>query len=105
MQPESRGGQKLLRVLSPSEPWTETKKGSITGFYNVIASLSWWMEALKTDVQRTEFVSMLADVHWVLQQMVGTHGGATKRRLEADKENDAEFESPKRCVFATIFDL
>ena len=70
LQPESREGEKLLRVVGADEPWVETKKGGINGFYNVVVSLGWWLEAVSTDSERDEFATVLADVLWVMNHMI-----------------------------------
>ena len=70
LQPESREGEKLLRAVGSDEHWVETSKGGINGFYNIVVSLGWWLVAIKTDCERDEFATILADVLWVLNHMI-----------------------------------
>jgi hypothetical protein len=78
LQPASRMGAELRREIDASELWSETKKGSINGFFNVVVSLSWWMRALTTDEESSEFLTTIKDVLWVLDCMLEPN--TTKRR-------------------------
>jgi hypothetical protein len=99
LQPQSRDGDKLLRVVTPSETWPETRKGSINGFYSIVVSLGWWMEALKSPSQQSEFSLMLADVQWVLGQMLGLQNTSAKRPFDAIDDNEGrEGQADKRYI-------
>jgi hypothetical protein len=103
LQPVAREGEKLLRAMDADEQWVETKKGTINGFYNVVVSLGWWLKALKTDVDRANFDSILDDVLWVANQMVRNPDGTPKppkrARSNSDVSQGREGGTSKRSVF------
>jgi hypothetical protein len=91
MQPASRGGEKLLRVVDAAEEWVELRKGSINGFYNVVISLGWWIQAAATAPELAEATQMVDDAIWVMDQMLG--GSRAGKRSH---ENDDAGPSNKR---------
>jgi hypothetical protein len=72
LQPASREREKLLRVVEDGEQWEELQKGSINGFYNVVVSLGWWVQAATTESEHIEVGRMISDAVWVVVQMLGT---------------------------------
>jgi hypothetical protein len=93
MQPDSRRGGELLRIANQGEQWVELRKGSINGFYNVVVSLRWWIQATATPLEVTEVTRMLDDAIWVVDQMLGTIR-AGKR--SPDNDNPLAGHSDKR---------
>jgi hypothetical protein len=103
LQPVTRQGEKLLRVVEADELWVETKKGTINGFYNIVVSLGWWLKALKIESDRTNFNSILDDVLWVAREMVPNLNQSTKRTRTNSVTSDSEGrEKPpsKRYAFS-----
>jgi hypothetical protein len=96
LQPASRMGVELLREVDVGEPWLETKKGSINGFFNVVVSLSWWMQALTSDEAASEFLTILKDVLWVLGCMLQPI--TTKRGRSASDDGEEGENVPKQYV-------
>jgi hypothetical protein len=96
LQPASRGGVQLLREVDVGEVWLETRKGSINGFFNVVVSLSWWMEALTSDEESSKFLTTLKDVLWVLDCMLKPN--ATKRGRDASDDLEEGENIAKRYV-------
>ena len=99
LQPESRKGEKLLRVVESGEPWAEIKKGGINGFYTIVVSLGWWLQALEKKGERTEFAKMLNDVLWVCDCISGDDKGVAKHARDESGKNGEEHVS-KRFVFS-----
>ena len=90
LQPESREGEKLLRIVTPGERWEVLQKGGINGFFNVVVSMSWWCLAVKTPAQKRLLSEMVDDVAWVLTQMVGSLDNVEKsRKRSIDDAEDA----------------
>ena len=90
LQPESRiqrGKTPLLRSAGIDEGWEDLMKGGINGFFNVVVSLIWWFQAVKTAPQRKVFTEMMEDVLWVLGQMIGKLQGSKKRMRLDSKDN------------------
>jgi hypothetical protein len=74
-------------VVESAETWSEIRKGGINGFYNVVASLGWWLQATKTDQEVAEFNAMLKDVLWVSEQMI-QYSPSMKRPFDNDDASD-----------------
>jgi hypothetical protein len=87
LQPASRiqrGKTPLLRSMEIDEGWEDLMKGGINGFFNVVVSLVWWFQAIKTAAQRKVFTDMMEDVLWVTGQMISKLQGVKKRtRLDS----------------------
>ena len=82
LQPATRlqpGKSTLTRTVNADEGWDELKKGSINGIFNIVISLAWWHQALKTPAQHKAFLEMVDDVSWVLDQMILLIGKGKKR--------------------------
>ena len=78
-------------------------KGGINGFFNIVVSLVWWFQAVKTAAQRKVFTDMMEDVLWVLGQMIGKLQGA-KKRTRVDSVVKVVPERTKRyCDINLIF--
>ena len=82
LQPESREGERLLRIATPGESWDIQRKGGINGFFNIVVSMSWWCSAVKTTAQKKLLSDMADDVAWVLTQMIGSLKKPGKRPLD-----------------------
>lgn len=97
MQPVWRikdGEGELQRHDVPDESWPEIMKGGGNGFFLVLISLSWWMEAAKEKTDKDDCLSVVDDVMWVLEQMVA-------RLEELDGSGSGEEDAArysKRCV-------
>jgi hypothetical protein len=99
LQPASRMGEKLLREVDVGELWVETRKGSINGFFNVVVSLSWWMQALASDEETSQFLITLKDVLWVLDRMLS----CDPRKHDRGASDDGDVENTaKRYVQSLI---
>lgn len=70
-------------MVSTGEQWEELRKGSINGFYNIVVSLGWWIEAATTDPERAGVYHMVSDAMWVVDQMLATPR-ITKRGPDID---------------------
>jgi hypothetical protein len=82
MQPAARvhGKGNLKRQTDIQEGWEELMKGGINGFLNVVVSLAWWYQAIKTSAQRKLFMEMVEDVGWVQDQIIGGLRSSEKRK-------------------------
>jgi hypothetical protein len=105
LQPASREGQKLLRIVTLGERWEVQRKGGINGFFNVVVSMSWWCSAVKTPAQRRQLSEMADDVAWVLTQMVGSidngEKGAKRSLDDAGMEDGDANSRAKRYEIST----
>ena len=61
----------LFHDIPDGETWQTLRKGGKVGVYLVVTSLSWWIKAqhIECDVR---VWSAVADLSWVLQQMMGS---------------------------------
>ena len=63
----------------------------------IVIALSWWSEVCSTMAERMQYLSVLEDVEWALEQVVvSQRSGGTKR-----KSGDTGFREArdgKRCV-------
>jgi hypothetical protein len=101
LQPASRRGEALLRDVTADEAWAETKKGSINGFYNVVVTLSWWMQAIKTEQDMSIFTVMVRDVDWVLKQMLSSVPSSSKHGRD-DSDLDSIDDNPAKRYVQSI---
>jgi hypothetical protein len=88
LQPESRQGRKLLRVVNVGEEWESLEKGGINGFFNVVASLSWWVVMLNTSAERKVFAEVASDVSWVLDKMIKNLKNSREHGTAAEEGED-----------------
>jgi hypothetical protein len=88
LQPKARvqGRGRLVRVVDRNETWEELKKGSVNGFFNVVVSLAWWYESLKTSAHRKAFMDMVDDVLWVQDQLLATLQPEKRKQTDDDME-------------------
>ncbi len=79
LQPAARRSEdgSLQHVELEESNWRETRKGTINGFYSILASLGWWVKAVKDINLDHALVAAIADVDWVLGSM--TRVGTSKR--------------------------
>ena len=87
MQPVTRGGEgwPLERTVEVSEEWSKLLKGGLNGFMLVPLTIVWWMKAPQVVSKREECLQALADVAWVLEEMVTM---LRARREDIDQEED-----------------
>lgn len=87
MQPGTRGGEgwPLERTVEVSEEWSKLLKGGLNGFMLVPLTIVWWMKAPQVVSKREECLQALADVAWVLEEMVTM---LRARREDIDQEED-----------------
>ena len=98
LQPEARVQRRsiLVRTVDATETWEGLRKGSVNGFFNVVVSLAWWYEALKTPAQRKTFMDMLDDVLWVQDQILAIFDGGKKRTRSGGDVAEAQEHKSKR---------
>jgi hypothetical protein len=71
LQPPSRvAGTELQQVVRDGEKWVELRKGTVNGFFTVIAGLCAWSVVAKTDEESKELLEMIKDLYWVQEQMI-----------------------------------
>lgn len=87
MQPKTRNCDSwpFDRKVDKAEEWCELLKGGANGFMLIPLSLVWWMDAPQVVSEREECLQALADVAWVLEEMVVM---LRARSEEADPEED-----------------
>jgi hypothetical protein len=93
MQLDSRRAEELLQIADAGEEWVELRKGSINGFYNVVVSLGWWIQATMTAPELAEVTRMLKDAIWVVDQMLST---IRKGKRGPDNDDPLTGHSDKR---------
>ena len=87
MQPVTRGGEgwPLEWTVEVSEEWSKLLKGGLNSFMLVPLTIMWWMKALQVVSEREECLQALADVAWVLEEMVTMLHARCK---DVDQEED-----------------
>jgi hypothetical protein len=101
LQPsERRDGESsnLKKVALGINSWAELRKGGINGFYSIISSLSWWLQAIDDSQQLQDFIQTLGDVSWALEQMVDSVGSEGGRKRSCDQSTAIPAKRSKRCV-------
>jgi hypothetical protein len=93
LQPTARlgKGKKLQQVEIADEEWGNLSKGGPNGFFNIVASLGWWASSANSAPQLKKCQEMIADVAWVLEQMIQV---MTKEQ-ETNRTKDLEQETGK----------
>lgn len=84
------------------EEWPALMKGSSNSILLLLLSLSWWLDATKTEVDKNDCLLAVKDMHWVLEQMV-LKLQAQKEEGEGEKENGEDREHyRKRYVYQSF---
>jgi hypothetical protein len=89
LQPPERKEQDagvLTKVTLGVDSWVELRKGGMNGFFCIIMSLSWWLAAVKMEIQLDDLVEALKDVSWVLEQMVESSSSNEKRSRDHNEK-------------------
>ena len=92
LQPQSRGGDKLLRPSEiPKAEWKSLLKSHRNGFALIMVGMSWWGSALKAAKvgQADRFArweSVVEDIDWVLRKTLALYPApplvSSKRKIE-----------------------
>lgn len=101
MQPAWREGESLVKTVPNDVDWEPILRGGSNGFSVVVMALSWWIDAVKSNIKDNSDLSMaVEDVKWVLSELVAVLSVAS---VETGKKHPCEStteEGPdlKRCV-------
>ncbi|OBZ73056.1 hypothetical protein A0H81_06612 [Grifola frondosa] len=80
--------------------WDGLMRGGPNGFFVIVVSLAWWIDAAKNDTTQTQLVAeVILDVEWVLNRLCevsrSTFRG-TKRSTPSDDQSLSEKSSPSK---------
>ena len=90
----------LLREAPDAADWSSFLCGGPNGLFLVVLTLFWWARAVQTDRSQEDFLSAVADVHWVMTQ-VSTGLRTSKKRQNDDIDGVATI-SPNKKYFSTV---
>jgi hypothetical protein len=63
--------ESLTRWGTKNSDWTDLARGGVNGFFSVVLTLSWWLNAVTTDKEGLlELEAIFEDVLWVQDKII-----------------------------------